>query len=106
MKKKPYAMILSVICMTALLFFFIMAMNRIGSANDTEQAEILEQALTRSITACYALEGAYPPNIAYLTEHYGLTYETDEYFIDYQYIGSNLRPDVTIIKKDAKLWYD
>ena len=54
MKKKPYAMILSVICMTALLFFFIMAMNRIGSANDTEQAEILEQALTRSITACYA----------------------------------------------------
>ena len=106
MNKKPYMTVLSVFCIAALLFFFAKAMDSIGSANDTEQAAILEQALTRSITACYALEGAYPPDIDYLVEHYGLTYDSREYFIDYQYIGSNLRPDVTIIKKDADIWYD
>ena len=35
----------------------------------------------------------------YLTDHYGLTYNSDYYYIDYQYIGSNLRPDVTIIER-------
>ena len=106
MNKKPYMTILSVFCIVAALFLFMKAVDNIGTANDAEQAKILEQALTRSITACYALEGAYPPNINYLVENYGLTYDSTEYFIDYQYIGSNLRPDVTIIKKDAEIWYD
>ena len=106
MNKKPYMTILSVFCIVAALFLFMKAVDNIGTANDAEQAQILEQALTRSITACYALEGAYPPNINYLVENYGLTYDSTEYFIDYQYIGSNLRPDVTIIKKDAEIWYD
>lgn len=106
MNKKSYMTLLSVVCITAALFLFIKAMNNIGTANDAEQAQILEQALTRSITACYALEGAYPPDIDYLVEHYGLTYDSAEYFIDYQYIGSNLRPDVTIIKKDGDIWSD
>ena len=52
------------------------------------------------ITECYAMEGSYPPDVDYLVEHYGLTYDEDEYWIDYQYIGSNLRPDVTIIKRN------
>lgn len=106
MTKKPYMTILSIICIVAALFLFTKAVDNIGSANDAEQAEILEQALTRSVTACYALEGAYPPDIDYLVENYGLTYDSKEYFIDYQYIGANLRPDVTIIKKDGTIWYD
>ncbi len=106
MNKKPYMTILSVFCIIAALFLFVKTMDSIGTANDAEQAAILEQALTRSITACYALEGAYPPDIDYLAEHYGLTYDKAEYFIDYQYIGANLRPDVTIIKKDGDIWSD
>lgn len=106
MNKKPYMTILSVVCTVVALFLFIKAVDNIGTANDAEQAKILEQALTRSITACYALEGAYPPDIDYLVEHYGLTYDSAEYFIDYQYIGANLRPDVTIIKKDGDIWSD
>lgn len=106
MKPKSYMPLLSVLCMSALLFFFICAANNISKANDAEQEDILTQALTRSITACYALEGTYPPDIDYLKTHYGLTYDDTEYFIDYQYIGANLRPDVTIIKKDSNLWYD
>ena len=74
--------------------------DNIRNSNAAEQEAILGKAVERSITECYALEGAYPPDIANLSEHYGLTYDQTQYFIDYQYIGSNLRPDVTIIKRN------
>ena len=35
----------------------------------------------------------------YLNDNYGLTYDSEHYFIDYRFIGSNLRPDVTIIER-------
>ncbi|MDD6482773.1 MAG: hypothetical protein PUF65_11010 [Lachnospiraceae bacterium] len=90
---------LPVFLIIAVLFAFSLMTDHITSSNDREQIKILETAVTRSISECYALEGAYPPDISYLSEHYGLTYDTQKYFIDYQYIGSNLRPDVTIIKR-------
>lgn len=99
-EKRPITGILSLILIVVLLSFFVLGLENIQSSNDAEQTRLLENAVTRSITACYALEGAYPPNIAYLTEHYGLAYDEAQYFIDYQYIGANLRPDVTIIKRN------
>lgn len=102
-KKASLSGIFSLLLLLAVLFAFVKSVDSIQTANDAEQAKILENALTRSITECYALEGAYPPNLAYLTEHYGLVYDTEQYFIDYRYIGANLRPDVTIIKKDDSL---
>lgn len=74
--------------------------DHIRYSNEVEQKEILQNAVDRMITECYAMEGRYPPDIDYLVEHYGLTYDEDEYWIDYQYIASNLRPDVTIIKRN------
>lgn len=100
-KKKKYKQLLcSVVLLALTLFVFGFAADRIRLSNEPEQTTILEKAVTRTITQCYALEGSYPPDIAYLTTHYGLTYDPDQYLIDYQYIGSNLRPDVTIIKRN------
>ena len=79
--------------------FFGVFSSRLSDDNTKRSKSTLERALTRSITQCYALEGTYPPDINYLTDHYGLTYNSDYYYIDYQYIGSNLRPDVTIIER-------
>ena len=73
--------------------------NATSASNSAGEKEILERALNRSITQCYALEGSYPPSLDYLTDNYGLTYDEEAYYIDYQYIGSNLRPDVTIIER-------
>lgn len=104
--KLPSMALVSAFAIVVLLLLLVFATNRISTANDTEQSDILTRSVNRSITACYALEGAYPPNIGYLVENYGLTYDTEQYFIDYQYIGANLRPDVTILKKDISTWYD
>ncbi len=64
-----------------------------------EQLQILQDAVTRDITRCYAEEGSYPESLSYLKEHYGLTYDEDKYFVDYQPLGSNILPDVTIIQR-------
>lgn len=98
--KKYRQLLYSVLLAALLLFVSGFAADRIRLSNESEQTAILEKAVTRTITECYALEGSYPPDIAYLTAHYGLTYDSDQYLIDYQYIGSNLRPDVTIIKRN------
>ena len=84
----------------AALVFLWFSADQMDSGNQAQEKRILSTALSRSITQCYALEGFYPPDLDYLRDHYGFTYDIDHFFIDYQYIGSNMRPDVTIIEKE------
>ncbi len=90
---------LPMLLLIAVLFVFVYAANEVGHTQTSQEQDILTKALNRSITQCYALEGAYPTSLKYLVEHYGLTYDSNHFYIDYQYIGSNLRPDVTIIER-------
>lgn len=100
-KKKHtlHTLIISVVVSASLIILLAIMSGRIQSSSESEQQVILENAVSRSITQCYALDGAYPPDINYLVEHYGLTYDSSQYFIDYQYIGANIPPDVTIIRR-------
>lgn len=75
--------------------------DRIRKSSRAAQKEALETALTRDITACYALEGSYPPSIQYLKDHYGLVYDEDLFSIGYQVEGKNLRPTATVVEKGA-----
>lgn len=92
--------LLSPAALLAVIIFFVVFSNNITESNTSHSKDILERALSRSITQCYAIEGSYPPSIEYLVEHYGLSYDTEHYYIDYIYIGSNLRPDTTIIERE------
>ena len=92
--------LLPMLLLVVVLVVFVVAADQVGSAQSTQEKAILTNALNRSITECYALEGAYPSSLSYLEEHYGLTYDSEHYYIDYQYIGSNLRPTVVIIERN------
>lgn len=96
---KPRALSLSALVFFLLLLAFLRGVSYIGSSTTEKQEESLRTALERNIAQCYAVEGAYPPSLSYLEEHYGLTYDRDLFFVDYQPIGANLRPDVTIIRR-------
>ena len=54
-------------------------------------------AVLRSAVSCYAFEGTYPESLSYLKEHYGVTWNEDKYVVDYETIGANLMPSVTVI---------
>lgn len=86
----------------AFILLFILFMRGVSSVSDTtyeKQEESLHTAIERSVVQCYAVEGTYPPSLTYLEDHYGLTYDHDLFFIDYQAYGSNIFPDITILRK-------
>lgn len=101
-KKKRFSITayLPILLLVLVLGVFVAFSDSFSRTNLTQEKEILENALNRSITQCYALEGSYPYRLSYLEENYGLTYNKEHFFIDYQFIGGNLRPDVTIIERD------
>ncbi len=98
-EKKSITAYAPVVILVLVLIAFSLFASSMTDSNALREKEILQKAIDRSITQCYALEGVYPDNLEYLEEEYGLTYNKEHFFIDYQYIGSNLRPDITIIER-------
>lgn len=93
---------LSFLLFAALFCLFIYGVNSVSASAEDRQQESLETAIQRDIVHCYAIEGTYPPSLDYMKEHYGLTYDTNDFFVDYQPIGSNVLPNVTVIRLDGK----
>ena len=101
--KQPHnshGFLLSICVFFAILLLFVQEINSLSDSTVKRQKEALENAITRSITYCYAVEGSYPESLDYLKEHYGLVYDEDLFYVDYRASGSNLLPDVTIIEKE------
>ncbi len=96
----PVGIAVSLGLIAAVLALFIYGSSALSAEQDEQQKELLTQSVDHSVTQCYALEGSYPSSLSYLEERYGLTYDKDRYYIDYQFIGSNLRPDITIIERN------
>ena len=78
-----------------LCFFYALA--NLGNDHSAKNKQQLEQALTRAAVACYAAEGVYPPDIAYLEENYGIQINQKLYTVKYEVIASNLMPDITVL---------
>ncbi|MED9904887.1 MAG: hypothetical protein UFG06_11965 [Lachnospiraceae bacterium] len=101
-RKNPFAKLAYLLPFAAFLMLFVLFYGGIRSVSDTatdKQRESLETALSRSITQCYAVEGAYPPSLQYIKDHYGLIYNEELFYVDYQPIGANIMPDVTILNR-------
>ena len=98
---KPHrkGLILSLLLFPAILLVFLFGIHNLSAGSYARQRQNLERALARIVTCCYAVEGRYPQDLAYMEEHYGLTYDQDRFFVDYTVQGSNLYPDITIIER-------
>ena len=88
---------LSLLITLGIFILFILQIQNITHLTKQQQRINLEKAISRDIIQCYALEGYYPPDLNYIEEHYGLTYNKSEIFIDYQIEGENIKPTFTII---------
>ena len=90
------------LAVAGIILCFLTGLADISSAHSQEDKQQLEDALHRAAVSCYSIEGFYPPDLAYLEEHYGLVYDEELFFIDYQPIGSNIAPEVTVLPRLAK----
>ena len=95
MKKKsiPWAIAL-ILCA---VIFVLVAVGNLDRGRQTEDIRQLEQALQRTAVACYAVEGVYPPDVAYMRQRYGLTYDERRYTVHYDLVASNLMPKIHVM---------
>ena len=81
------------------LVLLILAAGLIGRVDtrqkDTE-TETVREAVKNAALTCYAVEGVFPADIAYLQENYGLLYDEDRYIIFYDAFAENLLPEIRV----------
>ena len=78
--------------------FFLFAVSKASSGSVSEQRQNLSDAIDKAIIQCYVTEGRYPESFEYLKENYGIIYDDELFRVDYVIYGTNMKPDVTIIK--------
>lgn len=97
MKKRMFRAFLIIFCVAA---FVLIAAGNLENGRQEEDLRQLEQALQRTAVACYAVEGAYPPDVAYMRQHYGLTYDESRYTVHYKLVASNFMPKIDVMVKN------
>ncbi|WP_101908908.1 hypothetical protein [Marasmitruncus massiliensis] len=103
--KKPHSLLrelaLPVVLFVGVLLLFAGGLRSVTAATESEQLKSARQAVTRAVIQCYAVEGVYPPDLAYLEQNYGLQVDRQRYIIDYRCFASNIMPDITVLPNNA-----
>ena len=100
--RRPYTGVISVLLFFIILVFLYTAVQALSERSLEEQEQNLIRALRQSTVQWYAVEGFYPENLEYLVEHYGIHYDPDTFFVDYQPAAQNIMPEITVIRKGAR----
>lgn len=83
-----------------LVLFIALIMNGINQAKTSiasNAKDRLQEAIKNTAIQAYSIEGEYPHSIAEMEEKYGLRYDKERFFIDYNIIASNILPDIFIV---------
>jgi len=93
----PGGLLLSAFIMAGSLVVFTGALRDMRTDIQSREQAHLEQVLHQSAAMCYSLEGGYPKSLSYLKEQYGIRWEEEKFLVDFEYVGNNLPPDITVI---------
>ena len=95
-KKAPG--ILKALAALALALCVLTAFSNLSLGRQEHDRQQLEQSVRRAAVACYAAEGIYPPDLAYLQRHYGVQVDGERFTVMYEVFSSNLMPDITVLE--------
>ena len=70
-----------------------------GKGLDEGSAAAIREAVQRSALQCYAVEGAYPSDLQYLEDNYGLQVNKQDFYVTYDAFASNLPPTVRVTRR-------
>lgn len=79
--------------------FFLQSLSRLEADRKAEGIRQLEDVLRQTAVSCYGAEGFYPPDVAYMQEHYGLQFDRNTYVIHYEPVASNWMPKITVLER-------
>lgn len=102
--KKTENLILAGTLLVLLLFTLFTAglfssLDRFWHHMAPQRTEAVRMAIEKAAVQCYALEGSYPADIAYLAEHYGIQLDEDRYYYHYHAFASNILPEIKVLEK-------
>ncbi len=84
--------VVSILIMIAVSFSLV-SLSR--NSRETSRQVALD-AIEKAVMQCYALEGAYPPDLDYLEDNYGLILNHNRYIYQYEVIAANIHPIIDI----------
>lgn len=93
--------LLTLAVLAVILLSFSTALSNLRLGGGEEGRLQLEESIRRAAVTCYAVEGIYPPDLAYLQEHYGIQVNEDRYYVFYEVFGANMMPDITVLEREA-----
>lgn len=82
----------------AVVVMIAFALHQTEISNRAEGARLLEEGLLRATLHCYAIEGSYPENLAYITENYGISIDRSKYIVRYDVFASNIMPEIAVFE--------
>lgn len=86
----------------AAVAWLVISLSNTRDASRENSLDAVKRSLENGITLCYSIEGAYPESLRYLTENYGVSYDTERYIVHYDSFAANVRPSVTVIEKAVR----
>jgi len=95
-KLLPFVVIIGIFAFV--LFFVLTGLQEASSASDAEGLRIAEESIKRAVINCYASEGIYPPDFAYLRDHYGISIDESKFAVHYEIFAENIMPEITVIR--------
>lgn len=88
-----------------LVFFMVISIFVCGGfyfdyMSNMQNIDLLRQSARKAVVQCYTIEGEYPRDIEYLEKNYGLEYNHEKYFIDYEIFASNIMPNIDVFERE------
>ena len=90
-----------VLLMVLLLAGVFMLVSRLSSTQSSAQTQFVQDAVRNAALTCYAVEGAYPEDVEYLRQNYGLAYDQDRYMVSYDASMGNMVPVIYVTEVEA-----
>ncbi len=88
------------ICIAAVVLLVVLwGLTSLDNTGSELQLQTLQDAITRSCTHSYAINGAYPASLDELVQNYGLQIDETKYIVHYDAFAPNIMPDITIISR-------
>lgn len=99
--KSVLAYIIPIVLFAIMLTWVIISLFNTSESAERQELAAVKGTLENGITMCYAIEGAYPPSLEYLSENYGITYDTSKYIVRYDRFADNIRPTVRVVERNG-----
>lgn len=99
MNKRDVLLLAAFMALVALCALLI---GQIGVKQNDSETEMVRTAVKNAALTCYAVEGAYPQELQYLTDNYGLLVDSERYIVSYDAFASNIMPDIRVLERGKR----